>query len=127
MAKSRPIKSADVPAYSSPSNSEKRKEKKTPSMADLHGTDVGKTARQLSGQRNREHWFRSRLCAMDTMNISSVKLISTLLAEPRGPTTAGWSDGVTYEEGQDRGVRRAAGGQNNAGKRRETKGRGDGG
>lgn len=59
--------------------------------------------------------------ATDTMNIGSVKLISTLLAGPRRAAAA------TYEEGQDRGVRHGRGGHNNAGKWRETKGRGDGG
>lgn len=40
----------------------------------------------------------------DTLNIRSVKVISTLLAGWRRPTAAGWSDGVTYEERQDGGV-----------------------
>lgn len=46
--------------------------------------------------------------ATDTVNIRSVKLISTLLAGPR-KAAAGRSDGVTYEEGQDSGVRRGEG------------------
>lgn len=109
-------------------------------MPDLHGTDAEKTVWQLLTANGREeqpeHRFSSGLCvpqeaqtATDTMNTGSVKLISTLLAGPRRAAAAGRSDGVTYEEGQDRGVRRGGqgGGHNNAGKWRETKGRGDGG
>lgn len=43
---------------------------------------------------------------MDMMNIRSVKLILTQLAGLRRKAREGCTDGVTYEEGQDRGVRR---------------------
>lgn len=112
MAKSRPIKSADVPAYSSPSNGEKRK-KITPSVADLHGTDVKNNSAAVKSTEPRTRVQVRTLSPpeaqtlKDTVSIRGVKLISTLLAGASRPPAAGWSDGVTYEEGQDRGVRRA--------------------